>query len=94
MPFHYEIVFFKLKNICGKNVIDWSASCEVFTNQTDAICYAEQMKGDRQFRVFEVETDVNGKPKAGYSGFELINKLYKELDPCRFITAAEKELTT
>lgn len=92
MPFHYEIVFFKPTNICGKNIIDWSASCEVFTNQTDAICYAEQMKGDRQFRVFKVETDANGRPKAGYSGFELINKLYKELEPCHFTTAAEKAI--
>jgi hypothetical protein len=90
MSFHYEIVFFKPKNICGKNIIDWSASCETFTKKEDAICYAEQMKGDRQFRVFKVETDANGRPKDGYSGFELINKLYKELEPCHFTTAAEK----
>ena len=58
MSFHYEIVFFKPKNICGKNIIHWSAS---------------------------------GKTsKDGYSGFELINKLYKELEQCHFITAAEK----
>lgn len=79
MPSHYEIVFFKPKNICGENIIAWFASCKTFTNETDAICYAEQMKDDRQFRVFKVETDINGKTKAGYSGFELINKLYKEL---------------
>ena len=90
MPFHYEIVFFKPTNICGKNIINWSASCETFTKKEDAICYAEQMKGDRQFRVFKVKTDANGRPKTGYSGFELINKLYKELEPCPFITAAEK----
>lgn len=90
MSLHYEIVFFKQTNICGENIIDWFASCEVFANRTDAICYAEQIKGDRQFRVFEVETDANGKPKAGYSGFELINKLYKELEPCRCTMAAER----
>ena len=90
MSFHYEIVFFKTKNICGKNIIHWSASGKTFTNQTDAVCYAEKIKCDRQFRVFKVETDVNERPKDGYSGFELINKLYKELEQCHFITAAEK----
>lgn len=80
MPHHYEIVFFKPKTICGENVIKWSASGETFTKKADAICYADQMKGDRQFCVFKVETDVDGKPKDGCYGFELINKLYKELE--------------
>lgn len=90
MPSHYEVVFFKPKNICGENIIAWFASCKTFANETDAICYAEQTKGDRLFRVFKVETDENEKPKKGYSGFELINKLYEELGPCHFITEAEK----
>lgn len=50
MAFHYEIVFFKPKNICGKNIIKWSASGETFTNQKDAVCYAEKIKAARQVK--------------------------------------------
>jgi hypothetical protein len=47
-------------------------------HKKNAIRYAEQIKDNRQYRVYKVETDINGNPTKGYTGFELVNKLYKE----------------
>lgn len=75
---HYEIVFIKIVEIGGIKTIKWSASCRTFDTKRNAIRYAEQSKGDRHYRVYKVETDINGNPTKGYTGLELVNKLYNE----------------
>lgn len=75
---HYEIVFFKRVEVCGIKTIEWSASGRTFDTKKNAIRYAEQNKDSRHYRVYKVETDINGNPTKGYTGFELVNKLYKE----------------
>lgn len=75
---HYEIVFFRRYKTTGQYLIDWSCSYKTFNSKKNAIRYAEQVKDNRQFRVYKVETDINGNPTKGYTGFELVNKLYKE----------------
>lgn len=75
---HYEILFFKREYVCGIKTIRWSASGRIFDTKRNAIRYAEQIKDNRQYRVYKVETDINGNPTKGYTGFELVNKLYKE----------------
>lgn len=75
---HYEIVFFRRYKKLGKYILDWSCSCKTFNSKKKAIRYSELIKGERQYRVYKVETDINGNPTKGYTGFELVNKLYKE----------------
>ena len=75
---HYEIVFFKRGEVGGMKTIKWSASCRIFDTKKSAIRYAEQNKGNRHYRVYKVETDINGNPTKGYTGFDLVNNLYKE----------------
>lgn len=75
---HYEIVFFKRGEVGGMKTIKWSASGRIFDTKKNAIRYAEQNKDSRHYRVYKVETDINGTPTKGYTGFELVNKLYKE----------------
>ena len=78
---HYEILFFKRCEIGGMKTIEWSASVRTFDTKRNAIHYAEQNKGNRNYRVYKVETDINGNPTKGYTGFELVNNLYKEFRP-------------
>lgn len=75
---HYEIVFFERVDICGLKSIRWSASYRTFDTKRNAIRYAEQNKGNRHYRVYIVETDINGNPTKGYTGFDLVSKLYRE----------------
>lgn len=75
---HYEIVYFRRYKTTGQYIIDWSCSCKIFNSKKNAIRYAEQNKGDRHYRVYKVETDINGNTTKGYTGFEVVNKLYKE----------------
>lgn len=75
---HYEIVFFRRYKTTGRYIIAWDCSCKTFNLKKSAIRYAEQNKGNRQYRVYKVETDINGYPTKGYTGFDLVNNLYKD----------------